>query len=642
MCGIAGIFWADTSEVAAAQDVERVLDSMRYRGPDALGVFHEGPLAMGNVRLAIQGIDPKGNQPIYNEDKTVVVVFNGEIYNFPELRKELEAGGHRFATATDTELLVHLYEDYGDALADRLNGMFAFALYDRRRQHLLLGRDRTAQKPFFLFPTGKSLAFASELRALLPWIPSPCLNPVAARDFLSLGYFLEPGNLLCGVSSLPPGCVRTYERAREIKERILPLPPLEEGAATWEEWQEDAVATLRRAVRRHTLSDVPVTVFLSGGVDSSLLAACLASEGGVREVHTGSFSDEPDFDETPYSRALAERLGLGLVPVNLSTQSLTEAIEPFCADSSQPQGDYSGLPSYLLARETARNYKVVLGGDAGDELFGGYPTYTLPSLQKRFPFLPAWAIRTGADMARRTGPPRGYLPWRFRLQLLGQAWGLPTAAAHFAVKDFLPQNLAPAILHPDFFGDLTAPPTAQEEFCRRFDLTRTQGPAHDVFRRLGRLDFSTFLGSCTIPKMERNCMRWSLENRLPFLDLEVLALSARTPAKWQWREGKGKWALRKVLKTMLGSNPPLNPRKQGFGPPLARMLREGLREWSQELLERPHPAFQNGLANVLARHTAAGWDLHRLVWNICILKDWTLRHGVCGTDKSSPHSIGIE
>lgn len=635
MCAIAGVLWADPNRPAWPDGVRQVLDLMRHRGPDATGVFAEGPVAIGNARLAILGIDERGNQPIYNEDKSIAVVFNGEIYNFPELRRELEAKGHHFSTETDTELLVHLYEEHGAGMAGRLNGMFAFALFDRKNKHLLLGRDRTSQKPLFLHHTPERLAFASELSALLHWIPSPRLNLDAARDFLSLGYFLEPETIIQGVSTLPPGCVRVYQQGKIISEITLELPPFQtpRPPCSLNEWLEKAEASFLCAVKRHTLSDVPVTVFLSGGVDSSLVAAALSRCGGITTACTGSFSDEPDFDEARFSTALASRMGFQVRQINLSRKNLADALPDFLATASQPQGDYSGLPSYVLARETARDFKVVLGGDGGDELFAGYPTLTLPLLTRKLWWLPAAVIRASAHLARMAGPPRGYLPWRFRLQLLGQAWPLQTPFAHYAIKDFLPKHLAGTILNSELAGPLVWPPPGMGRFSELLEkISRGNPPPEssaDIIKCLARLDFLTFLASCTIPKMERNCMRWSLENRLPFLDLEVLHLAASTPAQWLWRQGRGKWALRELFKKWLGSSRlPVNPRKQGFGPPLASMLRAELREWAADMLRQPYPLFSPQAAGAVEEHQKAGWDLHRLIWNICTLKDWCLRHRV--------------
>lgn len=626
MCGIAGILQTNTEDVADVESLRRTLEAMRYRGPDHLGIFAHGALAMGNVRLAIQGIESSGNQPIYNENRTVAVVFNGEIYNYPELRKELEAKGHHFSTATDTEVLVHLYEEAGSCMADRLNGMFAFAIYDLRSKQLLLGRDKTAQKPFFFFRSEKSIAFASELRALLEWVPHPTLDLNAARDFLSLGYFLEPTCIVENVECLPPGSVSVFnDRAEMIHRHEIPLPKLSLNApAELPAWLEEADGIFTAAVHRHTLSDVPVTVFLSGGVDSTLIALYLGHASKVKTVYTGSFADEADYDEFSFSSALAKQLGLAIERVDLRKPVLAGAIEAFCADSSQPQGDYSGLPTYILARETARNFRVVLGGDAGDELFSGYPTYILPKLQQRFGMIPTMSLHLAAALARRGGPVRGYMPLRFRLQLLAQAWGLDTPQAHFSVKDFLPPTLASGILSQEKYRNPASPPPGQTSFANWFGAN----DGKDEIRRLGRLDFQTFLGSCTIPKMERNCMHWSLENRLPFLDNNVLALAARTPVELQRKGGMGKWCLRQLLEKKLGAPPHLNPRKQGFGPPMAQMLQEELSEWSQELLDRPHPLFAPGCATLLRQKTAQGWDLHRLIWNICILKDWTLRNGI--------------
>lgn len=627
MCGIAGILEPSGAREDLEGRVRSLLETMRYRGPDALGVHVAPGLALGNVRLAIQGIDPSGNQPIFNEDRTVAVVFNGEIYNFPELRRELEARGHVFSTHTDTELLVHLYEEKGCALADDLNGMFAFAIHDLRRNEVILGRDRTAQKPLFFHRRAGFFAFASELKTLLPVLENPRLHPAAVWNFLRLGYFLEPETLVCGIRAMEPGLVVRLNSGGEVLEdHAIPFPELEvPGIRSLREWMEIAEPVFERAVRRHTLSDVPVTVFLSGGVDSSLVTLLLAKTSALRAVQSGSFHDSSDHDEFVYAKDFASRLGLQCNRVDLGKRVLSDSIESFCADSSQPQGDYSGLPSYVLAKATAREFRVVLGGDAGDELFSGYPTYLYPSLRSRFGLLPQCAIAAGARVSRGFGEPGGYLPLRFRLQLLSQAWGNPPATALFQMKNFLPPELENKIFSRDFLhAGAGAESDGRDFFSALYDR---ENKLADPVRKLGRLDFHTFLRSCTLPKMERNCMRWSLENRLPFLDNEILALSARTSPELLRKGSVGKWCLRELLKKELGPVP-LNPRKQGFAPPLAEMLAGDLLEWSRNLLAQSDPVFRPDVLETLESCRLAGWDLHRLVWNVCILKDWTARNRI--------------
>lgn len=620
MCGIAGIFNFKNKHVPERAQVESMLRELAHRGPDHQGLFFEDALCMGNVRLAIQGVDQSGNQPVYNEDRSVVVVYNGEIYNHHTLRERLIEKGHVFATRTDTELLVHLYEDEGSNFCASLNGMFAFALYDRRRNRLLLARDRTAQKPLYINWNSRGIAFASELKALLGVLDSRRVNRNAVLNFLQMSYCPEPMTLVEGVEVVEPGQWISIEE-QTVKQGNF----LEEGAelsslSSEEVWLEEAFNIFPAAVNRHLISDVPVTVFLSGGIDSSLIACALASMDRVKTCFTASFTDNPDHDEFPYAQKLARACGFDIERVELSRSILANNIEPFLASSSMPQGDYSGLATYLLAKQTARSFRVVLGGDGGDELFGGYPTYLYPRLLQKYGWIPAAAMRFGQFAAYLLSDRRRYMSRHFKFQQLAQAWGRPHVEAHFHVKRFLPDGLAAELFKEDTGASVS------DAVLLRYQRAYAESEREDAESRLQEIDFNFFLRSCTIPKAERNCMAVSLENRLPMLDNEMLALARRTPASLCIKGMDTKVCLRKLLARMLPSNVPLNPIKQGFSPPLRQMLDEELRQWRADCLTMDTPILSRDTLSPLDRWNRKGWDLHRLEWSVCVLKDWISRH----------------
>jgi asparagine synthase (glutamine-hydrolysing) len=628
MCGIAGIFHFCNGDPVDENVLRRVLQSMRYRGPDHLGLFFDRDLGLGNVRLSIIGIDAAGNQPLSNEDGQIVVVYNGEIYNFPELRAELIARGHVFRSTTDTEVLVHLYEEEGPDLVQRLNGMFALALFDRRTRTLLLARDRAGQKPLYVQQNSRGVFFASELRAMVPHLENRQLDPVAVRTFLSLGYTLEPTTLFAGVQALEPGCVMTLGAGGVRRFRYWPTESKGEGArpvvspviSDMHEWLAAAQDIFPRAISRHLLSDVPMTLFLSGGIDSSLLACFLARLGKIKRAYTGSFVDVPDHDEFPFAERLARHFGLKIERVDLSCSELARHCEAFLGSASQPQGDASGLPTYCLARAVSRDFRVVLGGDGGDELFGGYPTYTLPFRQARLKALPTSGIALAHRLAAAVGSHSGYLSWPLQLQQLGLAWGKPLVPAHFALKNFLPAPLARAILADP--ADAGFPDDTPKLFSRSGSGDFVAEPT----KYLQWLDFETFLRSGTIPKMERNCMIHSLENRLPFLDDELIELSRATHPRLMVDGTQTKCCLKALLRSILPAGLSLNPNKQGFYPPLRALFAGPLRDWRQYRLSRPTPFLKNGWQSALEHWRRRGWDLQRLEWHIFALADWLERN----------------
>ena len=622
MCGIAGFFNYKTQHPAKEEHVCAILESIKYRGPDHLGIFTDKDLSIGNVRLAILGITEAGNQPVYNEDRSVVVVFNGELYNFPELKKDLENKGHIFSTTTDTEALVHLYEEYHEDMATELNGMFTFALFDRTNRKLLIARDRTAQKPLYIHRTRHGIFFSSELKSMLPYLESCTLNPEAVRTFLSIGYALEPETIIKEIETFEPGSLSIFDYEGE-RTRTYWQPRIDHTAIITnpEEWQERADQVIKTAVHRHLLSDVPVTVMLSGGIDSSVISLYLREENKIQKAFTGSFVDQESHDEYGYAAKLGKYCGFEVEPVGLTNRLLADNLEEVLSRASMPLGDYSGLATYTLAKHIARQFRVVLGGDGGDELFGGYPTYTLPHLARRFSIMPKSAI----DLARRltsfVSDREKYLSLPFKLQQLSLAWGRNTAEAHFSMKDFLPGPLASVLLDSGFFKGETGAGYGISRFENYYDTAPFDDPVH----RLCWIDFNTFLRSQTIPKVDRNTMLSSLEARIPYLDNEVLDLSLHTDASLMVRGTNTKVCLKKLLKKKVSNHVGMNPIKQGFSPPLVALLDRELKEWKEHWLSFRAPYLTVDSTKRLKEWRNKGWDFHRLEWNICVLNDWCSR-----------------
>ena len=625
MCGIAGFYNYKTSISADEQSLNNVLESMRYRGPDHLGIFKDNDVAIGNVRLSILGLTEEGNQPVFNEDRSVVVVYNGEIYNYPELKSFLEKKGHSFYTSTDTEILVHLFEEYGTDMAKDLNGMFAFALFDIKKRIMLLGRDRTAQKPLYINRNKNGIFFSSELKAMLPYLASCSLNPSAIRTFLSIGYALEPETILNEIETVEPGSIISFsDKGEHVKKFWHAEIEQSEVFDSLEEWKEQADIIFKKAVRRHLLSDVPVTLLLSGGIDSSLISLYLREENQIKKAFTGSFVDRKDHDEYDYAFRLGSYCGFEVERIYLSNKYLSDNLEDLLSVASIPQGDYSGLATYCMAKAISKEYRVVLGGDGGDELFGGYPTYTFPYLSHRYPFVPKSVIKAGHRLSSLLHDKRRYLSMPFKLQQLSQAWGQNAAKAHFQLKNFLPEQLECEILEELFVRTDSNVNTGESVFESFYNNDLFSDTVH----KLCWIDFNTFLRSQTIPKVDRNTMLFSLEARIPYLDNEVLNLSIHTDSSLMVRKTDTKKCLKALLKDKVSGRIDMNPIKQGFSPPLVEMFENDLRPWKEHWMDFKTPFLKKDVVEKLSKWRQRGWDLHRLEWNICVLNDWCYRNNL--------------
>ena len=612
MCGIAGILNLESNRGADLELLGRMTRVLAHRGPDDDGFFHEGPVGLGHRRLSI--IDLAGGaQPMANEDGTAWIVFNGEIFNFQSLRGELEAAGHRFKTRSDTECIIHLYEEYGEGCAQRLVGQFAFAIWDTRRRRLLLARDHIGIKPLFYHLDRERLIFGSELKALLEdEALEREIDPEALVDYLTYRYVPAPRTIFRGVRKLPAGHWLLWEDGSVRIERFWEMPCSGEAPASEEECAERVASLVREAVQSQLLSDVPLGALLSGGIDSSIMVALMAElTGGPVKTFTIGFREE-DFSELPYARQVAEKYGTEhheLVVEPESVEMLPRLIQAF----DEPFADPASVPTYYVCRLAREHVTVCLSGDGGDEAFAGYRRYQWALKYARFDSLPG-RLRSAffASMAR-------FLPSRYRRA--AERLALDPASRYGELTGYL---RGPA-LHGLFSPGLEKTASARPDLALIRELDARVELA-DPLKKLQYIDIQTYLPDDILVKTDRMSMLNSLEARVPFLDHRLLEYAASIPSQWRL----GKHILKKALGHLL---PPeiLDRGKMGFGVPLKHWFRGDWREYSRELLlgqrarERGFfdPAKVEALADAhLAERGATTSSLYALV----VLEEWCRQH----------------
>jgi asparagine synthase (glutamine-hydrolysing) len=611
VCGICGL--ATTHGVADVEALRAMSDLLVHRGPDSAGEHVDGSVALAARRLSIIDL-AHGDQPIGNEDGSCVVVQNGEIYNYPELRRELERAGHAFRTHCDTEALVHLYEEHGIGFAERLRGMFAVAVWDARRRRLVLARDRYGIKPLYYRHVGDELRFASELRAL----PRGEIDLDALEAFLAFNSIPAPYSIFRDVRKLPAGHVLVWQDGAVTLERYArPGPVLEEQLRDGDEAEliEELRARLRDSVRAHLLSDVPVGVLLSGGVDSAALAAFAAQET-PEAVHTFTIGfAERSFDERDDARLVAQRYGtehhelLVRPEPELLLRSLAEAFD-------EPFADSSALPTYLVSQLAAEHVKVALSGEGGDELFGGYYTYLADLVADHL-----------APVARAVRPLVEALPASTRKASLDykakrfvRAAHLPPLERHHGWKEI-------------FSAEARAELTGRRNAFDPVDVYRTRYAETAGAPQLARLqdvDFGVYLVDDLLVKTDRASMAHSLEARVPFLDPLVTNLAFALPTRLKVRGLAKKVLLRKAVEPLLPAEV-VHGRKRGFSIPAAAWLRGELEPFAREVLApenlRRQGFFQpEPVTRLIDEHVAGREDWSRQLWGLLAFTLWYERH----------------
>jgi asparagine synthase (glutamine-hydrolysing) len=621
MCGIAGIVsWSPDQHMHPAT-IHQMCQTLLHRGPDDEGIYVNGGVGLGMRRLSIIDV-AGGHQPIHNEDRTVWIVFNGEIYNFRDLRKELESRGHRFYTSTDTEAIVHLYEDLGSECVHKLRGMFAFAIYDKRRRSLLLARDRLGIKPLHYAWDSRALVFGSEIKAILAVRPElRQIDREAIREFFYFGYIPEPKTAFADIRKLPPGHILEFDADRAAPQvlRYWDLP--EYGAsmmASEQEFLEEMEWRLMEAVRIRLISDVPLGALLSGGTDSSVVVALMA-QASSKPVKTFSIGfKQSDFNESGYAKAVAQKFGtdhheLAVEPdLKVTLNRLTSSLE-------EPFGDSSMLPTYFVCALARRHVTVALSGDGGDELFAGYERYDIHMKRRRFGRIPTWV----GKFYRRKVFPR--LPVGTRGRRLAYSASLPFYERYLDSISFITEleDYAP-VLSEEFqnFGR-----NGDDPF-NSFRAYLRDAKTHDDLSRILYLDTKTYLPSDILTKVDRMSMATSLEVRVPLLDHLFVEWATSLPIEFKWRGHDRQKILLKKLALRLGvPSQVLYRPKQGFALPLVHWMRNEIREemarvlLDQRTLQRGY--FNGrGIETLLDEHFRGRRDHSARLWLLLIFELW--------------------
>ena len=631
MCGIAGYVNMDVLQPADARILHAMCGTMIHRGPDDHGTYVEGPVGLAMRRLSI--IDIKtGHQPVHNEDRTVWVVLNGEIYNFHELRRKLEQRGHVFSTATDTETIVHLYEEYGPRCVEKLRGMFAFAIWDDHRKILLLARDRLGIKPLYYAVVDGRLFFASELKAILQ-VPEverslnwravshlfSCLTTPPAESIIEGVRKLEPGQILIA----SPGKSPQTECYWEV--RFEP-----DYNRSEEDFAEELRQRLEESVALHLVSDVPLGAFLSGGIDSSAIVATMArlASGPVKTFSIG-FPDR-DFNELDYARLVAKRFGtdhheLILVP------DVVDILEDLAWYLDEPFGDPSAIPTFMVSKLAADHVTVVLSGDGGDELFAGYDKYLVEERERRFRFVPTRIRRLLGLLSR-------VMPEGMRGPNLLRHFSLPEVERYLDAVTLFRLEDKQKLFTKEAFERLS-----HYEPFRLEAQELKHGDGHWL-TKLQSLDLQRYLPLDILTKVDRMSMAHSIETRVPLLDHELVEFAATIPPELRLRNGRTKYIFKRTMRGILPDEVIDRP-KHGFGIPLGRWFRGQLGNFVRELLlsetSRRRGIFNTSYVEELVQRHENGRELDLHLWTLISFELWCrtfLDHRSQNSFRSAPRS----
>ena len=642
MCGIYGIVSHDHPERAREDELARMGGVIRHRGPDDFGHFLDDGIALGMRRLSIIDV-AGGHQPISNEDGTVWLVLNGEIYNFRELRAELEEKGHHFRTRSDTEVIVHLYEEEGLEFFRRLRGMFGIALWDKRLERLVLGRDRIGEKPLYIRREPHRLLFASELKAILQAEDVPRrLNPVALEEYLALGYVPAPLCLLEGFEKLLPGHYLVVERGRTKDHSYWDAPLGKTENCSEEEWIERIQAKILETVQAQLVSDVPLGAFLSGGLDSSTIVAAMARATGqpVKTYSIGYKGEHTYYNELPYANAVAKAFGTDHHEIVVEP-NVSELLPQLIWHLDEPVADSAILTTYLVSRLARESVTVILSGVGGDELFGGYRRYLGDGLQRYYRWLPGSLRRRLLPALLRRIPQDRHSVWKDYARYAAafvDAAELPPAERYMKYVTLFSPQVQSQLVQAGARMEGPAGGAAAAALHSYFEACKNS----DSLQRIMYVDLKTSLPDDLLALTDRMTMAASIECRAPFVDFELIELTMRMPSSLKVRGTQLKYLMKKAVSPWLPREI-IHRKKRGFGAPMGAWLRRDLRPLVEEMLsesavQRRGLLRWNTVRQLIADHEAERHDHTDHLFALISLEIWC-RAYLDGQPGSSSDSV---
>ncbi|MBM9616710.1 asparagine synthase (glutamine-hydrolyzing) [Desulfobulbus rhabdoformis] len=618
MCGIAGYLYVNRDQPVDRRVVEQMCSVIHHRGPDEWGMWCDGPVGIGMKRLRIIDLNG-GQQPMANDDKSIHIVFNGEIYNHLQLRAELSQRGYRFRTSSDTEAILRMYEEYGEACVTRLRGMFAFAIWDGRNRSLFLARDRMGKKPLHYLCDHTKLVFGSEIKSILqhPEIHAEVNRP-AIIPYLGCGYVPDPATMFKGINKLPPAHTLTWHEGKFTVNRYWNIEYRPDYSKTEQQWLAETEALLDEAVKIRMMSDVPLGAFLSGGIDSSLVVALMARNLGS-PVKTFSIGfDEDRYNELPYARLVAQRYGTDHHE-EIVRPDAEEIIPSLILMFDEPFADSSAIPTYYVSRLARRYVTVALSGDGGDEVFGGYDRYLDSTLSGRTDLLPLW-LRQSVF-----GLPARLLPSSFSgINLLRYL------AAEKDERYLMKMTKGISAIGTEVFSTDLIQEAGENDAGTPLRAILRQVDGHDAITRRQYLDSLSYLPGDIMTKVDRATMFVSLEARAPLLDHLLVEFAATMPVEYKIRGRVRKYILKQLAEKLLPRELIQRP-KMGFALPVSQWINAQWAAMSQDLVlgerARQRGNFnQNYLNRIMTEHRCGRRDNSYIIWSLMMLEMWFRSH----------------
>ena len=617
MCGITGFIGKGTKD-----DLYKMVDTIKHRGPDAQGVFFQSGIALGHARLSILDLSSAGSQPMFDQDKTIGIIFNGEIYNFPELKKYLQNIGYKFKSTSDTEAIIYLYKELGEKCFEKLNGMFSIAIYDFSKNKLILARDRMGKKPLYWCVFNDTLIFGSELKSLLlhPLFKKE-IDLISLNKYLQYDYIPSPNTILKNVYKLEPASYLVFDNGN-IEKNIFWKMDFTERDISFKNAVNELGERIEDSTVRRLMSDVPLGIFLSGGLDSSTIAY-FAQKNSKEKIKTFSIGfKEASFDESAYAREVSEHLGTEHYERILSAKDSLDLIPKIANILDEPMADASIVPTFLLSKFTREKVTVSLGGDGGDELFAGYPTFQADQIVGLYEKLPDFLRKEIIEkMIRKIPSSDKNLSIGFKLKKFIDGLEGKRDHLHQRWLGSFGRDERASLFKRDIWGRLSH----ENEFD---DLDRyiSEISADDYRNKILYLYMRTYMMDQVLVKVDRASMMNSLEVRAPFLDTNVVEFANSLPYSYKYSNFRNKFILKKLMEDKLPKNIVYRSKK-GFGIPLGKWLREDLKDFCNTVLSKKNND-KIGLFNfeyidkLKNEHFSGQKDNRKLLWNLIVLFLW--------------------